>query len=131
MDMSGWFSDTITIGSVSAVNDYGEKTYGSNVEVKARVESVRNLVTGPDGNEVQADYKIATATDIPEIETIFVDIVDPRLNILGCKGLGEPPRIPTSAAVANAVYNAIGVHIREIPMTPDKVLKALKRKGVA
>jgi CO/xanthine dehydrogenase Mo-binding subunit len=55
-------------------------------------------------------------------------MVDPYINILGTKGLGEPPRVPISAAIANAVYNAIGVHIREIPMTPDKVLRALKEK---
>jgi xanthine dehydrogenase YagR molybdenum-binding subunit len=74
------------------------------------------------------DYKIATSMDIPEIIPLFVDIVDPRINILGTKGLGEPPRIPASAVIGNAVYNAIGVHIREIPMTPDKVLQALKDK---
>jgi xanthine dehydrogenase YagR molybdenum-binding subunit len=84
--------------------------------------------TGTLVNHNLHDYKIATAKDIPEIVPIFVDSVDPRLNNLGNKGLGEPPRIPASAAIANAVYNAIGVHIREIPMTPDKVLRALKRK---
>ena len=83
------------------------------------------------GNPVNAnlrDYKIATSLDIPEIVPIFVDMVDPRINILGTKGLGEPPRIPVSGAIGNAVYNAIGVPIREIPMTPDKVLAALKNK---
>ncbi len=74
------------------------------------------------------NYKIATALDMPEIVPIFVDLVDPRINNLGNKGLGEPPRIPSSAAVANAVFNAIGVHLREIPMTPDKVLAALRAK---
>jgi len=73
-------------------------------------------------------YKIATSMDMPEIVPLFADLVDPRINNLGNKGLGEPPRIPSSAAVANAVYNAVGVHIREIPMTPDKVLKALRDK---
>ena len=74
------------------------------------------------------DYKIATSLDMPEITTIFVDVVDDRLNIMGAKGLGEPPRISSSAAIANAVYNAIGVHVAEIPMTPKRVLEALKRK---
>jgi xanthine dehydrogenase YagR molybdenum-binding subunit len=74
------------------------------------------------------DYKIATADDTPEIAAVFVDVVDERLNNLGTKGLGEPPRIPSSAAVANAVYNAIGVPVGEIPMTPKRVLEALKRK---
>ena len=74
------------------------------------------------------DYKVATAADIPEIVPIFVDVVDDRLNNLGTKGLGEPPRIPASAVIANAVFNAIGVHVREIPMTPKRVLEVLKRK---
>jgi len=86
-------------------------------------DSTGNLV-----NPNLRDYKIATSLDIPEIVPLFADLVDPRINNLGSKGLGEPPRIPSSSAVANAVYNAIGVHIREIPMTPDKVLQALKRK---
>jgi CO/xanthine dehydrogenase Mo-binding subunit len=47
---------------------------------------------------------------------------------MGDKGLGEPPRIPSSAAIANAVFNAIGVHPGELPMTPDRVLKALATK---
>jgi xanthine dehydrogenase YagR molybdenum-binding subunit len=76
------------------------------------------------------DYKVATVQDCPEIIPLFTDTPDGRLNILGNKGLGEPPRIPSSAAVANAVFNAIGVHVGEIPMTPDKVLEALKRREV-
>ncbi|MFZ2054196.1 MAG: xanthine dehydrogenase family protein molybdopterin-binding subunit [Candidatus Aminicenantales bacterium] len=84
--------------------------------------------TGKMVNPNWQNYKIATALDMPEIVPIFVDLVDPRINNLGNKGLGEPPRIPSSAAVANAVFNAIGVHLREIPMTPDKVLAALRTK---
>jgi xanthine dehydrogenase YagR molybdenum-binding subunit len=91
-------------------------------------ERIMDEVTGNLVNPNLRDYKIATSLDIPEIIPLFVDMVDPYINILGTKGLGEPPRIPISAAIANAVYNAIGVHIREIPMTPDKVLRALKDK---
>jgi xanthine dehydrogenase YagR molybdenum-binding subunit len=91
-------------------------------------ERVMDDTTGNPTNPNLRDYKIATSLDIPEITPIFVDIVDARLNNLGTKGLGEPPRIPSSAAIANAVYNAVGVHVREIPMTPKRVLAALKRK---
>jgi len=91
-------------------------------------QRVMDSATGRQVNPNLRDYKIATALDIPEIIPIFVDSYDPRINIVGAKGLGEPPRIASSAAVANAVYNAVGVHIRELPMTPDKVLKALKSK---
>jgi xanthine dehydrogenase YagR molybdenum-binding subunit len=91
-------------------------------------ERVLDENTGKMVNPNLQTYKIATSMDMPEIVPLFVDLVDPRINNLGNKGLGEPPRIPSSAAVANAVYNAVGVHLREIPMTPDKVLKALRGK---
>lgn len=91
-------------------------------------ERVLDENTGKMVNPNLQSYKIATSMDMPEIVPLFVDLVDPRINNLGNKGLGEPPRIPSSAAVANAVYNAVGVHLREIPMTPDKVLKALQGK---
>jgi xanthine dehydrogenase YagR molybdenum-binding subunit len=91
-------------------------------------ERVLDENTGKMVNPNLQSYKIATSMDMPEIVPLFVDLVDPRINNLGNKGLGEPPRIPSSAAVANAVFNAVGVHLREIPMTPDKVLKALREK---
>jgi xanthine dehydrogenase YagR molybdenum-binding subunit len=91
-------------------------------------ERVLDDATGNPTNANLGDYKIATSVDAPEIVPIFVDVVDTRLNNLGTKGLGEPARVPASAAVANAVFNAIGVHVREIPMTPPRVLEALKRK---
>jgi xanthine dehydrogenase YagR molybdenum-binding subunit len=91
-------------------------------------ERVLDDATGNPANANLGDYKIATAVDAPEITPLFVDVVDSRLNILGTKGLGEPARVAASAAVANAVYNAVGVHVREIPMTPPRVLEALRRK---
>jgi xanthine dehydrogenase YagR molybdenum-binding subunit len=94
-------------------------------------ERVMDDVTGHTVNPNLRDYKIATALDTPEITALFTGLVDPRINNLGTKGLGEPPRIPSSAAIGNAVYNAIGVHVREIPMTPARVLQALKRKEAA
>ncbi len=91
-------------------------------------ERVMDDATGNPVNPNFRDYKIATSLDIPEITPLFVDVVDPRINNLGTKGLGEPARVPASAAIANAVFNAIGVHVREIPMTPPRVLEALRRK---
>jgi xanthine dehydrogenase YagR molybdenum-binding subunit len=91
-------------------------------------EKIMDAETGAMVNHNIHDYKIATALDTPEIVPLFTNVIDARLNNLGTKGLGEPPRIPGSASVANAVFNAIGVHVHEIPMTPAKVLAALKRK---
>jgi xanthine dehydrogenase YagR molybdenum-binding subunit len=71
------------------------------------------------------EYKAPMLGDIPEIEVVFVDRADVEANSVGSKGLGEPPIIPTPAAVANAVADAIGVRMLELPMTPDRVLGAL------
>ena len=71
------------------------------------------------------NYKMPTIMDTPEIEVISVSEADPLNSSTGVKGVGEPPIIPTAGAIANAIYNAIGVRIKSLPMTPDKVLMAL------
>lgn len=71
------------------------------------------------------DYKIPTVKDIPEIEVIIPSEGDSLLSNTGVKGCGEPAMIPTPGAIGNAVYNAIGVRIKSLPITPDKVLMAL------
>lgn len=70
------------------------------------------------------DYKILGPQEMPEIEAVIIDDVTPY-NSLGSKGLGEPPVVPTAAALANAVANALGVRLFELPLTPDHVLDAL------
>jgi xanthine dehydrogenase YagR molybdenum-binding subunit len=71
------------------------------------------------------DYKLPTIADVPAIEVVMLDIPDLAANPTGAKGAGEPPIIPTAAAIANAVTAAIGVRIRSLPLTPDKILAAL------
>jgi xanthine dehydrogenase YagR molybdenum-binding subunit len=70
-------------------------------------------------------YKVPTCEDVPEIVAEMIDLPDPEANTIGAKGVGEPPMIPTAAAVANAVADALGVRIHEIPLTPDRILFAL------
>jgi CO/xanthine dehydrogenase Mo-binding subunit len=71
-------------------------------------------------------YKLPTIADVPEIVAEFVDVPDEHLTNLGAKGLGEPPIVPTAAAVANAIRNATGADVRSIPITRDQMLRALK-----
>lgn len=71
------------------------------------------------------DYKMPTIKDTPEIEIHIVSEPDNLISAVGAKGIGEPAIIPTAGAIANAVYNAIGVRIKSLPITPDKVLNAL------
>ena len=74
-------------------------------------------------------YKLAGATDIPEI---IVDAYDtPEMRRRGVIGVGEPPTISTAAAIGNAVANAIGVRVPQWPMTPMNVLNALAKEGKA
>jgi len=70
-------------------------------------------------------YKLPTIEDVPEMIVEIINLPDPEANSIGAKGLGEPPIIPTAAAIANAVTDAVGVRIRRLPLTPDKVLSAL------
>jgi xanthine dehydrogenase molybdenum-binding subunit len=74
------------------------------------------------------DYRLFTAADMPELESIIVE-TDELLGPFGAKGVGEMGGTPTAAAVANAIYDAIGVRMTQVPMTPERILKALKEKG--
>jgi len=88
----------------------------------------RRMIDRASGQPLNAnlgDYKLPTIADVPEIDVLRIDIPDLVANPTGAKGAGEPPIIPTAAAIANAVANAIGVRIRELPITPEKVLEAL------
>jgi len=73
-------------------------------------------------NSTMHDYKIPTIGDVPEIDAFFVDAPDPVANHTGAKGLAEPPIIGTAPAIANAVSNALGADMTEIPLTPWRVL---------
>ncbi len=87
-------------------------------------ERVVDPTTGIVVNAGLEDYKVPTMADTPEIVCEFVDSPDPHLG-LGIKGLGEPPIIPTAAAIGNAFAHATGVRMREAPYTPRRVLEAL------
>jgi len=69
-----------------------------------------------------ADYHVPVNADIPQIEALFVNKPDYNINPLGAKGMGEIALIGMAAAVANAVYNATGKRVRELPITPDKLV---------
>ena len=76
------------------------------------------------------DYRIFTARDIPELQTILVDSQEPT-GPFGAKSIGEVAINGPAPAIANAVYDAVGVRIRDLPITPEKVWRALRDKGAA
>jgi len=71
-------------------------------------------------------YKLPTFADVPEIISELVDEPDTHLTNLGSKGLGEPPIVPTAAAIANAIRDATGADIRQLPISREEMLRALR-----
>ena len=73
------------------------------------------------------NYIMPTTLDMPEIEVNIVQSYDPT-GPFGAKGVGEPTSVPTAAAIANAIYDAVGVRVTSLPMTSEKVLAAIREK---
>lgn len=65
--------------------------------------------------------------DIPNFHSVLIENED-SIGPFGAKGIGEPTTIAASPAIANAIYDAIGIRFYELPITPEKILKALKEK---
>ena len=70
-------------------------------------------------------YKLPTFADVPEIISELIDEPDAHLTNLGSKGLGEPPIVPTAAAIANAIRDATGANVRRLPISREEMLRAL------
>jgi CO/xanthine dehydrogenase Mo-binding subunit len=76
------------------------------------------------------DYALPRAEMVPTIETVLVEIHSEH-GAYGAKGIGEPPAIPGAAAVANAIRDAVGVRLTQLPMKPESVAAALSEESTA
>jgi xanthine dehydrogenase YagR molybdenum-binding subunit len=88
-------------------------------------ERVLDEASGLPLNPTTHDYRIPTLADLPLIEARCLETVDTRANHVGARGLAEPPIIPTAPAIANAIADALGVELHELPLTPWRVLNAM------
>ena len=85
--------------------------------------------TGKLVNRNWHDYKLPTALDVPaNITSVPIEMPDAEANIAGAKGLGEPVTIPTAAAVANAVYHAVGIRVTASPINPLQLVSLLEHQ---
>jgi CO/xanthine dehydrogenase Mo-binding subunit len=84
--------------------------------------------TGTMKNTGFLDYRMPTTLDLPMIEAILVEVPNPG-HPIGIRGVGEVPIVPPPAAIANAIYRAVGVRMTELPMSPPKVCKAIAEKN--
>ena len=119
----------------TAAQDVGKAIHPSYVEGQIQGGTVQGIgwalsegyFYNEDGSMANAsflDYRMPTALDLPSIEPLLVEVPNPA-SPHGIRGVGEVTLVPPMAAIANAIYNAIGVRLRDLPMSPDKVIAAL------
>jgi CO/xanthine dehydrogenase Mo-binding subunit len=125
----------VTILRYTAVQDVGRALHPSYVEGQmqggvaqgvgwALNEEYLYNEKGELVNPTFLDYRMPTALDLPMIDTILVEVPNPN-HPYGIRGVGETPIVPPPAAIANAIYRAVGVRMRELPMSPPRLLKAI------
>ena len=129
----------VTVDSMTDAHDCGFAINRTNVEGQmqgslsmglgeALFEEVRFDQNGKVVNGSLGEYRIPTSLDMPNVNTIIVESDEPN-GPFGAKEVGEGAIMPTIPAILNAVYDATGVRISELPVTSEKVFKALKEKG--
>ena len=129
----------VEILRVSMIQDAGKAIYPSYVEGQMQGAAAQGIgwalneeyAYNADGlltNSSLLDYRMPTCLDLPMIETHIVEVPNPG-HPYGVRGVGEVPIVPPAAAVANAIYDAIGVRLKDLPMSPGVVLKALWNKN--
>jgi xanthine dehydrogenase YagR molybdenum-binding subunit len=101
----------------------GGMTWGVGAALHA--EAVVDTRTGAFVNRDLAEYLVPVHADIPQIDAIVLDGFDDKANALGAKGIGELSTCGAGASIANAVFNATGVRVRDFPITLDKLLGGL------
>ena len=125
----------------TAVQDVGKAIHPSYVEGQIQGGVVQGIgwalneeyIYNDEGHLLNAsllDYRMPTALDLPMIETVLVEVANPD-HPFGVRGVGEVPIVPPAAALANAIYDAIGVRPSELPMSPARVLEEIWEKNGA
>lgn len=129
----------VEVLKIAAAHDTGTAIHPPSVEgqIEGAIQQgmgfalTESILYSPDGRPLNAnfsDYKILTSVDMPEIDTVVVEAAS-ETGAFGAKSIGESGLVPTAPAIANAIYDAVGVRIKELPITPEKLLAALREKA--
>jgi CO/xanthine dehydrogenase Mo-binding subunit len=125
-----------TILRYTAVQDAGKAVHPTYVEGQMQGGAVQGIgwalneeyaftEEGQMTNPSYLDYRMPTALDLPMIDTVIVEVANPG-HPFGVRGVGEVSIVPPMAAIANAIYGATGVRMSQLPMSPGRVLEALR-----
>jgi CO/xanthine dehydrogenase Mo-binding subunit len=121
----------VTVGDVgTAINPQLAEAQDIGAAIMGLGMAMREELIYEDGNLVNGnlfDYRVPRATDIPPLQTVLVERGD-GAGVYGAKGVGEGLLNPVAAAIANAVYRASGIRLREAPFTPERVWRALRER---
>ncbi len=127
----------VTVERVASIHDVGRviNPLGASSQIEGGIiqgighslseQRLNDPATGGILTRTLDAYKIPTIADVPEIVGELIDVPDDQLTNLGSKGIGEPPIVPIAAAIANAIRDATGADIRELPITREEMLRAL------
>ena len=129
----------VTILRYTVFQDVGKAAHPSYVEGQMQGGTVQGIgwalneeyFYNEDGimqNSSLLDYRMPTSLDLPMIDTVIIEVPNPG-HPFGLRGVGEVPIVPPMAAIANAIYHAIGVRLTRLPMSPGAVLEALEAKN--
>lgn len=129
----------VTILRYTAVQDCGKAVHPSYVEGQIQGGTVQGIGwalneeyiyndKGTMTNSSYLDYRMPTCLDLPMIDAVIVEVPNPG-HPYGVRGVGEVPIVPPPAAIANAIYQAVGVRLRQLPMTPGRVMAAMLHRG--
>ena len=128
----------VSVERIAAVHDVGRviNPLGASSQVEGGIiqgvghtlseERLHDPATGRLLTTTLDAYKLPTIADVPEIVCELLDVPDTHLTNLGSKGLGEPPIIPVAAAIANAIRDATGADVRQLPISREEMLRALR-----
>jgi len=125
---------------LASATDAGKAINPQNVEGQIEGGAVMGIgyalfedhIMGPDGRPRAtrlSQYRVPTALDVPDVDSLIVEVPEPS-GPFGAKGVAEPASIPTAPAILNAIYDAIGVRVTSLPVSPEAVLCLLKEKAV-
>jgi CO/xanthine dehydrogenase Mo-binding subunit len=102
---------------------YGAAAMGVGYALTERLILEKGEVMNPNFR----DYKLLTAKDVIPVEPVIIESMD-EAGPYGAKGIGEPGLVPSAPAIANAIYDAVGVRLKTLPMTPERILRAIKEQ---